>query len=62
MKRLPLEVRPYVWNPNTDPDVGAIIIRGQFIKVFIPHDELLKVADALVDAYEEQDRGGSRNG
>ncbi|KHE74833.1 hypothetical protein AS25_03155 [Kocuria marina] len=58
MKRLPLEPRAYLWDPATDPHPGAILVRGQYIKVFIPHEELVRVADALIDIYEEQDREG----
>lgn len=58
MKRAPVEVRPYVWDPQTDPHAGVILIRGQYIKIFIPHEEIPGIADALIDAYEAQDRAG----
>ena len=51
-----LRVVPYTWNPETDPVDGIALIRGQFVKAFIPMDRAIEIADRLVDIYESHDR------
>ncbi|RLZ02881.1 hypothetical protein CWC38_08675 [Kocuria tytonicola] len=51
-----LRVVPYTWNPETDPIEGVALVRGRFLKVFIPYNEVLEVSDRLVDLYETHDR------
>ncbi|WP_348613928.1 hypothetical protein [Kocuria rhizophila] len=51
-----LRAVPYTWNSKTDPVEGVALLRGRFLKVFIPYDEVLEVSDRLVDIYESHDR------
>lgn len=54
-----LRVVPYTWDPTTNPVKGVAILRGQFVKAFIPMDRALEVADRLVDIYEQDEGRGT---
>lgn len=49
-------VRPWLWNPNRDHAPGANISNGRGW-VFVPLADLYRVADALVDIAEANERG-----
>ncbi|MGX5358767.1 hypothetical protein [Kocuria sp. KH4] len=49
-------VRPWLWNPQRDRVPGAHISNGRSW-LFVPLDDLYRVADALVDIAEANERG-----
>lgn len=51
-----LRVVPYTWNPTTDPTEGIAIMRGQFIKAFIPFEDVASVADRMIDLLEQYEQ------
>ena len=52
-----LRVKPYTWDPHTNPIPGLVIMSGQYIKAFIPTDQIIDIATAMADVYEAQQKG-----
>lgn len=47
-----IRVRDYTWNPREEATRGVVIMRGQYIQVFIPYEKLPQLMQVMLELAE----------